>query len=105
MPSQATTASCTPSASLSESFEQLENSSAPDTIRTRSRIGVLVRLGADPSAIAEARLHHADALVEKRVTDLLAAAPPLSEATRRRLAALVATVGSDAPADSETTTQ
>ena len=68
-----------------------EHASAADkALKTRSRIGVLIRTGANELDITDARRDHAAAALEKRVLEVLATAPPLSAAQRSHLASLFA---------------
>lgn len=83
-------ANCPSLAPLSETHRHIELGAPNNPLRTRSRIGVLVRTGADPADIAEARVVHENALLEKRISDLIASSPPLTDGTRRRLVALLA---------------
>ncbi|MFC5998282.1 hypothetical protein ACFP6A_06025 [Quadrisphaera sp. GCM10027208] len=60
----------------------------PKIAKTRSRVGVAYRTG-DPQAIAEASRDHAAAKIETFIERTLAAAPPLTDEQRDKLALLL----------------
>lgn len=62
----------------------------PKIAKTRSRVGVAYRTG-DPHAIAEASRDHAAAKLEAFIESTLAAAPPLTDEQRDKLALLLRT--------------
>lgn len=55
---------------------------------TKSLIGAAIRRG-DKRAEADARCAHATAVLDKRIREVLASAPPLTQAQRAQLAALL----------------
>lgn len=60
----------------------------PNLQSTRSAIAVAVRRR-DPEAEADARRVHATAVLDKTIREILATAPPLTDAQRDRLASLL----------------
>jgi hypothetical protein len=59
-------------------------------VKARGKVGPLVRDGAPPEVIEEARHDLREALLAKRIRELADAMPPLSEERRARLAQLLA---------------
>ncbi|KHL19580.1 UNVERIFIED_CONTAM: hypothetical protein LK11_00775 [Mumia flava] len=66
--------------------------------QTRSRVAVATRLGT-PEDVTEARRNHAAAKLEDYIRRTVDAAPPLTEAQRDRLAALLRPTASGGDAD------
>jgi hypothetical protein len=64
----------------------MQQTPAPPVCRARSRLALLVRDHADAEEIASARAALEQAKVIAKIEKLIDAAPPLSDAERRRLA-------------------
>ncbi|MBW4033501.1 MAG: hypothetical protein HIU88_12710 [Acidobacteria bacterium] len=66
----------------------------PDPVlQTRSRIGVLVRTGADPAQLTEARRNHAAAKLKRYVERTLANYPQLTAEQREDVICALSQVG------------